>query len=173
MKQVDGLPDAESASSPTQANLLALRELVRRAASQVDSAHSEIGETRAILKDAVEQLIPAFTALRNSEMAGDLTGAPTADRIRAIRASGAAFSALQFQDISDQLLAHAQVRLQRLLAEIESVATALGSGDAEPAKIDALMHRVATANNNLAALDISLVKPVGKAHLGTGDMEFF
>ena len=173
MKQVDGRPDAESASSSTPAKLLALRELVRRAASQVDSAHSEIGETRAILKDAVEQLMPAFTALRNSEMAGELLDSPTADRIRAIRASRAAFSALQFQDISDQLLAHAQVRLQRLLAEVEGIAATLGSGDAEPAKIDALMHMVATANNNLAALDISLVKPVGKAHLGNGDIEFF
>jgi len=173
LNHVDGHPGASPELSPTQAKLLALQELVRRAASQVDSAHSEIGETRAILKDAVEQLMPAFTALRNSEKSGELRDSPTAERIRAIRASGPAFSALQFQDISDQLLAHAQVRLQRLLAEVEGVAAALGSSDAEPSKIEALMQMVATANDNLAALDISLVKPVGKAHLGTGDMEFF
>ena len=164
---------SKSESSPTQVKLLALQALVRRAASQVDSAHSEIGETRAILKDAVEQLMPAFTALRSSEQASELRDSPTADRIRAVRASGPAFSALQFQDISDQLLAHAQVRLQRLLAEVDGVATARGSGDAEPSKIDTLMQMVATANDNLAALDVSLVKPVGKAHLGTGDMELF
>ena len=173
MSQADGHAIGESAPSPTQAKLLALQELVRRAASQVDSAHSEIGETRAILKDAVEQLMSAFTALRNNEQADELRDSRSADRIRAVRASGPAFSALQFQDISDQLLAHAQVRLQRLLAEVEGVATALGSGDAEPSKIDTLMQMVATANDNLAALDVSLVKPVGKAHLGTGDMELF
>lgn len=173
MSRVDGHAIGESAPSSTQAKLLALQELVRRAASQVDSAHSEIGETRAILKDAVEQLMPAFTALRNTEQADELRDALSVDQIRAVRASGSAFSALQFQDISDQLLAHAQVRLQRLLAEVEGVATALGSGDAEPSKIDTLMQMVSTANDNLAALDVSLVKPVGKAHLGTGDMELF
>ncbi|MEO8383775.1 MAG: hypothetical protein ABI583_00925 [Betaproteobacteria bacterium] len=173
MKRVDGNTAAISTQSPTQANLRVLRELVRRAASQVDSAHSEIGETRAILKDAVEQLMPAFTALRNGEIDDSLFDSPTADRIRAIRASGPAFSALQFQDISDQLLAHAQVRLLRLLAEVEAVAAALNNSHAEPSKTDNLMQVIATANDNLAALDISLVKPVGKAHLGTGDMEFF
>ena len=58
-----------SGSSPmtSHASMLALRELVERVGSQVDSAHREIGETRAILKDAVERLMPAFTAMRNVE----------------------------------------------------------------------------------------------------------
>jgi hypothetical protein len=161
------------AKTPSQPTLVALQELVRRAASQVDSAHSEIGETRAILKDAVEQLMPAFTALRTSGSANERLDPIAADKMRATRASGPAFSALQFQDISDQLLAHAQVRLLRLLAEVDAIAAALGAGTAAPANVDVLMQMVATANDNLAALDVSLVKPVGKAHLGTGDMEFF
>ena len=36
-----------------------------------------------------------------------------------------------------------------------------------------IQQMVASANQKLAMLDVSLVKPVGKAHLGTGDMEFF
>lgn len=168
--------EADSATMQANASLVALQVLVDRMAAQVDSAQREIGETRAILKDAVERLLPAFTALRSNETTSK---APTiittemARTTRAIRASGPAFSALQFQDISDQLLAHAQVRLLSLLAEVNTIAVALTPDPAGQAKFSDLMQKVTTANDNLAALDISLVKPVGKAHLGTGDMEFF
>ena len=161
---------------PSYASLLALQELVERLASQVDSAQSEIGETRAILKDAVERLMPAFTALRSSESVAPVLDASATDptrTIRATRAAGPAFSALQFQDISDQLLAHAQVRLVSLLAEVNGIAKALTPDATGHSQTDALIKLIATANDKLAMLDISLVKPVGKAHLGTGDMEFF
>jgi hypothetical protein len=161
--------------TPPYASLLALQEFVERLASQVDSAHNEIGETRAILKDAVDRLMPAFTAARSSEsfIAAE-TRAPVNGRSTgAIRASGPAFSALQFQDISDQLLAHAQVRLLSLLAEVNGIAAALAPDRSGLANTDQLMQLIASANDNLASLDVSLVKPVGKAHLGTGDMEFF
>ena len=64
----------------------------------------EIGETRAILKDAIDRLMPALTAMR----ARDASPAINPSKREA-------FSALQFQDISDQLLAHAQTRLSLLL----------------------------------------------------------
>lgn len=166
----------DSPAMPSDTLRLALQELVERLASQVDSAHNEIGETRAILKDAVERLMPAFTAMRSIESTSALRLAESPDIVRATRAtraSGPAFSALQFQDISDQLLAHAQVRLASLLAEVNGIAAALTADHASKAKIDEFMQMVTRANQNLAALDISLVKPVGKAHLGTGDMEFF
>ena len=161
---------------PSYASLLALQELVDRIASQVDSAHREIGETRAILNDAVSRLMPAFTAMRNGEAqheAIDASGAPSALATRATRAIGPAFSALQFQDISDQLLAHAQVRLASLAIEVNAIAAALAPDAAGHAQINAFMETVACANDKLAMLDLSLVKPVGKAHLGTGDMELF
>ena len=167
-------PDASSVPSP--AELPALRELVERLASQVDSAHSEIGETRAILKDAVERLMPAFTAMRSIESFAEAPDARSTDMVRsshATRASGPAFSALQFQDISDQLLAHAQGRLDSLRIEVTGIAAALETDQPGLSKVDALMQMVVSANQKLAMLDASLVKPVGKAHLGTGDMEFF
>lgn len=160
----------------TDASRRALQELVARLASQVDAAHREIDETRAILKDAVERLMPAFTALRCNEVIAAALPAEAVEAARttrASRASGPAFSALQFQDISDQLLAHAQVRLVALLAEVNSIAAALNPDDAGLSKIDQCMQMVTRANDNLAALDVSLVKPVGKNHLGTGDMEIF
>lgn len=167
---------ANSPWLPSYASILVLQELVERLASQVDSAHREIGETRAILKDAVERLMPAFTAMRSNESLIETGAVQTTDHMRAThatRANGPAFSALQFQDISDQLLAHAQVRLQSLLTEVNGVAAALSPGPSGNPKIDVLMQTVARVNDKLALLDISLVKPVGKAHLGTGDMEFF
>ena len=160
----------------SDASRQAFQELVARLATQVDAAHSEIGETRAILKDAVERLMPAFTALRCSEINRAELPAEETDTLRtarATRASGPAFSALQFQDISDQLLAHAQVRLVLLLGEVNCIAAALTPDAAGQSKMDYFMQMVVSANDNLAALDVSLVKPVGKDHLGTGDMELF
>lgn len=161
-------------STTSSVAVSALHELVERLASQVDSAHTEIGETRAILKDAVERLMPAFTAHRSDESgARNVQSADAARATRAARASGHAFSALQFQDISDQLLAHAQVRLALLLAEVNTIAAALAPGSPERSSIGELMQIVASANQNLATFDVTLLNPVGSAHLGTGDMELF
>jgi hypothetical protein len=144
------------------ASLVELQELSTRLMSQVDSAHREIGETRAILKDAIDRLMPAFTAMRAT------------DTVQVMSPSKReAFSALQFQDISDQLLAHAQARLSSLQAAVYSLAKALENGDVQPGDTATLSSLVEQANDQLAELDLTLMKPVGKAHLGTGDMELF
>lgn len=151
-----------SGDNPTYATLLALHELVTRVASQVDSAHREIGETRAILKDAIDRLMPAFTAMRSQDTRPVMNPSKRE-----------AFSALQFQDISDQLLAHAQLRLARLTQEVNLMLTVLEPGQTQIGGAHRLSQLVDRAIDNLADLDISLLKPVGKAHLGTGDMELF
>ncbi len=141
--------------------LAELRQLTQRVRSQIDAAHAEIGETRAILRDAIERLIPAFTgqAMRPADMQAAI--------------NEAAFSALQFQDISDQQLAHAQLRLAALRTQLDCFQEGLGK-DTEPSASRAqLMALIASANEHLAKLDVSLVKPVAKPHLGSGDMEFF
>ncbi len=149
-------------NGPSYASLLALHEFATRLSSQVDSAHSEIGETRDILKDAIDRLMPAFTAMR----AQDTTPVMNPSKREA-------FSALQFQDISDQLLAHAQARLGLLLHEVNLLVLALEPGSPQNGAAEKLSQLVEQANDNLADLDVSLLKPVGKAHLGTGDMEMF
>ena len=146
---------------PSYSSLLSLQELATRVSSQIDSAHAEIGETRAILKDAIERLIPAFTA---NEVSHDTATGSAPD---------AAFSALQFQDISDQLLAHAQTRLASLLEELNLLLAALKPANGPGHSSQHFVNVIEKANDNLAALDLSLVKPVGKAHLGAGDMELF
>jgi hypothetical protein len=149
-------------TNPSYATLLALHELVRRLSSQVDRAHGEIGETRTILKDAIDRLMPAFTAMR----AGDTTQVMNPSRREA-------FSALQFQDISDQLLAHAQLRLALLTEQVDLMLKALEPGPTQISSATRLSELVDVANDNLADMDVSLLKPVGKAHLGSGDIELF
>jgi len=143
------------------ATLSELRELTERVRSQIDAAHSEIGETRAILRDAIERLIPAFTARR----------VEATDMRHVIHE--AAFSALQFQDISDQQLAHAQARLVALRTQFDSILTTFGNGASSAATQQQLLALVMDANEQLAKLDASHLKPVAKPHLGTGDMEIF
>lgn len=156
------MSNASNGDKPSYATLLAYHELASRLFSQVDSAHHEIGETREILKDAIDRLMPAFTAMRAQDSVPVMNPSKRE-----------AFSALQFQDISDQLLAHAQARLAQLLQEVDMLAAALAPGAQQHDSIERLTALVHQANDNLADLDISLLKPVGKAHLGTGDMEMF
>jgi len=154
--------DASTGGGISYSSMLALHELATRLSSQVDSAHSEIGETRDILKDAIDRLMPAFTAMRAQDVVPVMNPSKRE-----------AFSALQFQDISDQLLAHAQARLSLLLHEVNSLVNALEPGVAQNGAVEKLAQLVEQANDNLADLDVSLLKPVGKAHLGTGDIEMF
>ncbi len=143
----------------TVAPLQELRVLTDRLRMQIDAAHAEIGETRAILRDAIERLIPAFTGQSNTAVDINLA------------IHEAAFTALQFQDISDQQLAHAQLRLVALRAQLDRFHATLGEGGGSVES--RLMDLITSANEQLAKLDASLVKPVAKPHLGTGDMEFF
>lgn len=151
-----------NAPGPSYASLLALHELATRLSSQVDYAHNEIGETREILKEAIDRLMPAFTAMRAQDIVPVMNPSKRD-----------AFSALQFQDISDQLLGHAQTRLALLLHEVNLLVTALEPGAMQDSVARQLSQLVDQANDNLADLDVTLHKPVGKAHLGTGDMELF
>ncbi len=177
-------PTSTANAAPSYASLLTLQELVSRLASHVHAAHDEIGETRAILRDAIERLMPAFTKPGNTFDLPSTTlaagaGAESANLNHQARdaasASASAFNALQFQDISDQLLAHAQCRLNSLVRELDRIAQSV-----EPANLirrdsitSYLLQQVELVNDNLAELDLSLSKPVSKAHLGVGEMELF
>ncbi len=151
-------------------NLPGLQELAARLTAHVDSAEREIGETRAILQDAIARLMPAFMAGNGDALS--TTGRATALAKRRSAAASSALSALQFQDISDQLLAHAQMRLTSLRTEVDDIARTLAD-EPEATNFETIMQAVQKVNRNLAALESSLVKPVGTPHLGTGNMEVF
>ena len=151
---------------------MALHELTTRFAVQLSAADLEIDETRAILKDAIDRLMPAFVV--STMRAGDTTEAVAGRRALSQSHTGA-FSALQFQDISDQQLAHAQERLRALRVQLLRLQSALDTParSTEGTTPVTLLQLVNDANDELATLDLSLEKPVSSPHLGTGDMEMF
>jgi hypothetical protein len=71
------------------------------------------------------------------------------------------------------LLAHAQTRLASLLHEVNLAVAALQPGGIQNGAIAKLARLVDEANDNLAALDVSLHKPVDNAHLASGEIELF
>ena len=123
--------------SPATMNLA--DEVGTRFGAQLCAAQLDVGEVRAILRDAIERL---------------LTVCETASRDGS-GAFAAVIPALQFQDISDQLLAHAQTRIDGLRDIV-----------APPRPLNQMREA-------LDRLEAGLAKPVGAPHLDTGDVELF
>ena len=114
-------------------------ECFRLADEQIASSQREMGDVRSILEDAIARLIR--------------------DRSSA--------TALQFQDITDQLLAHSAARLQALRQEMERARGALEARREAPAGVAHAMYE------NLLALSKARAKPVHAADLEPGAIELF
>ena len=126
---------------------------------QLESSQREIADVRSILVDAVAKLMR------------DRCG--TNDRLAADNDIGAAtVTALQFQDLSDQLLAHASTRLGALRIEVKQVR---GELVARRATDDARNWQsiAMSAQHNLAAFAERRIRPVAAAHLDPGSIELF
>ncbi len=116
-----------------------ITECIRLVDEQLHSSQREMGDVRSILEDAIARLIR--------------------DRSSA--------TALQFQDISDQLLAHASARLQSVRLEIGRVRDGLDARREAPAGVAHAMY------GNLLALAKGNAKPVHAADLEPGPIELF
>ncbi len=114
-------------------------ECIRLVDEQLQSSQREIGDVRSILEDAIARLIR--------------------DRSSA--------TALQFQDISDQLLAHASGRLQSVRAEIVRARDGLEARREAPVGVAHAMY------GNLLALAKGSARPVHAADLEPGAIELF
>jgi hypothetical protein len=90
----------------------------------------DLDRLQVLLAEASEALMTGFRgALDGLEQAG-AEGASTAPALASARASlGGALSALQFQDLTSQLIRHAQSRLRNCADRI--AAATLGDDDAE------------------------------------------
>ena len=152
-------PVAPADSSDPRLGTLAA-EVGDRVDAQLASAQREIDEVRAILRDAIARLLPAF---RESHGGDSGESVPPA--------FGEAFQALQFQDISDQLLAHAQSRIGALRKALAPAAPQVAPGG--EATVEQLCAAALTMRDDLAQLDAKLVKPVDAPHLETGHSELF
>jgi len=114
-------------------------ECFRLADEQIASSQRELGDVRSILEDAIARLIR--------------------DRSSA--------TALQFHDISDQLLAHASARLEALRSEMDRARDALEARRAAPAGVAHDLY------GNLLALSKREARPVHAADLEPGSIELF
>jgi hypothetical protein len=114
-------------------------ECFRLVNEQIASSEREMGDVRAILEDAIARLIQ--------------------DRSSA--------TALQFQDIADQLLAHASARLQALRVEMDRARDAVEARHVAPVGVAHAMY------DSLLALSKQKRRPVHSADLEPGTIEFF
>ena len=111
----------------------------------------EIGQVRELLRDAIEKLTAGFVNVGGliRENARDPEFAAKADR-----EVSAIVTALQFQDLLDQLLNHSLGRLEVIEAELQgATAPAAPVAGAEGARLNS--------------------RPVAQRHLEPGDVELF
>jgi len=102
----------------------------------------EIGQARDLVRDAVEKLLGSFDAVAAATRAGGL--APEV-QARVQREIGTVVTALQFQDMVDQLLGH-------VLKRVEAIEQVAGGGTGAGA---------------------TQAKPVAQRHMDAGDAELF
>lgn len=85
---------------------------------------------------------------------------------------GVAVSTLQFQDMSSQLIAHAQMRI----AALQEVASQMGAG-ADSLSRDMYLQQIAayrdSLNQHVMGLDAKKTNPVAQDNFDTGDIELF
>ena len=81
----------------------------------------------------------------------------------------AAVTALQFQDLSSQLIGHAQVRLEALSDSVQGVAQSFAGGSDMDAAMARARERVAALSN----LDDTRRNPVKQESMSSGDIELF
>jgi hypothetical protein len=114
-------------------------ECFRLVDEQIASSQREMRDVRSILADAIARLIRDRSS-------------PTA---------------LQFQDITDQLLAHSSARLQALRAEMERARDALEARREAPVGVAHGLY------DGLLAISRKEARPVHAADLEPGSIELF
>lgn len=152
--------------------------------SHLEQVQADLAQTRLLLTEAIERLSAGFSALHTAVAAqGDAAqalqhGAGAADCAR-LHAAGADIeqqvramvTALQFEDMTSQLIAHAGRRvagLRSILADMVDAARELAAGDL------AQMERLrATLAMQSRELDGQLMRSVDQRHMESGDITLF
>lgn len=152
--------------------------------SHLEEVQADLAQTRLLLTEAIERLSAGFSALHSAVAAQSdavqalQRGAGAADRARLHAAAAdieeqvrAMVTALQFEDMTSQLIAHAGRRvagLRSILADMVDGARELAAGDL------AQMERLrATLAMQSRALDGQLMRSVDQHHMESGDITLF
>ena len=153
-----------------------LSELVRGFASHLYMARQELDQTRAILDDAVVRLMPVFTVFRRGSPDWRTAMQDGQFVAELEQVASKALPAMQFHDISNQLLAHIQDRFDTFLSELERLSLGLRAATGAN-KADVMARRLGdmrvTLAENMAALDRRLRKPVARDDMASGEVELF
>lgn len=153
--------------------------------AHLDEIGADLAQTRLLLAEAIGRLGASFEAIC-AELAGqreildggaahalpDAARTALSERVAAIDAqAGAMITALQFEDMTSQLIAHSERRLAGLrdmLSGLGDGAQGLAEGGDAALKT---MHKVLAARSR--KLSGTLSRSVGQKHLDSGDMELF
>jgi len=87
-----------------------------------------------------------------------------------------ALPAMQFHDMSSQLLAHTQVRFDTFLTELERLSLGVRGASSRigPGEMARLLGEMrSTLNRNMNALDRRLRKPVSRDDMASGEIDMF
>ena len=175
-----------SGSATTELQRL-LDGVTEHGGAHLDEIGADLAQTRLLLAVAIERLggcfeaICADTARQREVLMAAGTQTPTmSDDARATlldclsgieNQTKAMVTALQFEDMTGQLLAHAE----RRLAGLRDMLAGLGAGaqtltDGGEGAIEAMHELLAARSRELSG---ALSKSVGQRHLDSGDMELF
>lgn len=155
--------------------------------AHLDEIGADLAQTRLLLAVAIERLGACFEAIcadtarqREVLLAAGAQACTMSDDARSTlldslsgieNQTRAMVTALQFEDMTGQLLAHAE----RRLAGLRDMLAGLGAGaqtltDGGEGAIEAMHERLAARSRELSG---ALSKSVGQRHLDSGDMELF
>ena len=152
--------------------------------SHLEEVQADLAQTRLLLAEAIERLSAGFNALHSAVAAQSdaalalQPGAGAADCAH-LQAAGADIeqqlrtmvTALQFEDMTSQLIAHAARRisgLRSILADMVDGARELAAGDL--AQMERLRATLAAQSREL---DGQLLRSVDQHHMESGDITLF
>ena len=161
-----------------------LNDVSAEGITHLDEVQADLAQTRLLLAEAIERLSAGFSALHSAVAAqGEAAqalrdGAGDAECAR-LHAAGANIerqvqamvTALQFEDMTSQLIAHAGRRvvgLRGILADMADGARELAAGDLE--QMERLRAALAAQSREL---DGQLMRSVDQRHMESGDITLF
>lgn len=140
-----------------------IADVIELVDEQLASSQREIADVRSILADAVARLMRDRCGTNDCKVPSGDVGTDTV-------------TALQFQDLSDQLLAHASTRLDALRFEVGQVRGKLVANRDQDGTADGAGNWqmiASSARRNLADFAKRRLRPVAAAHLVPGSIELF
>jgi hypothetical protein len=189
MEQTDDRGSRDAMSTSPAQTAQQLRQLLdgvsEHGGAHLDEMQADLAQTRLLLAEAIGKLGGCFARMcediaRQRALLQDAAGGTLPEAARAAlidcvndveAQTRTMVTALQFEDMTSQLIAHSE----RRIAGLRDMLAALGAGEHGLAEGSdaALASMHAALTHRSRALSGALCKSVGQRHLDSGDMELF